>query len=205
MTNTESFHELQAASPVSEGQLDPARSLLGTFDYLWNNGTANLRARWHLRGAELGPRVRLWGRPYLHNQGLLRIGARTRLISTITPLELTVGPEGRLEIGERVYINYGTSIGVTRAVTIGDNTNIGSYVIILDNNLHCVEPERRMELPPSKPVVIEENVWLGSRVTVLPGVRIGAHSVIGAGSVVAHDIPARTLAAGVPARVIRQL
>jgi acetyltransferase-like isoleucine patch superfamily enzyme len=204
VTTTEPFHESRPAVPAASEQA-PKRSLLETLDFLQNNGLAHLRARRQLRGAEIAPRVRLWGRVHMRNQGVFRVGARTRLIATVTPLELMIGPEGRLEIGERVYINYGTSIGASLAVTIGDRCNIGSYVIILDNNQHCVEPERRLELPPSQPVVIEENVWLGSRVTVLPGVRIGAHSVVGAGSVVARDIPPRTLAAGVPARVIRQI
>jgi len=205
VTKSDAYHEARPVLPASERAQAEKRSLLGTFDFLWNNGTAHLRARWYLRGAEIGPRVRLWGHPQVRNQGVMRIGARTRLISTITPLELMIGPEGSLEIGERVYINYGTSIGVSHSVLIGAGTNIGSYVIILDNDLHCVDPERRLELPPSKPVVIEENVWLGARVTVLPGVRIGAHSVVGAGSVVTRDIPPRSLAAGVPARVIRQI
>ena len=55
------------------------------------------------------------------------------------------------------------------------------------------------------PIVLEENVWLGSRVIVLRGVTIGAHSVIGAGSVVVNDVPARSVAVGVPARVVRAL
>jgi maltose O-acetyltransferase len=55
------------------------------------------------------------------------------------------------------------------------------------------------------PVILEENVWLGARVIVLPGVTIGAGSVIGASSVVIDDVPPRCLAVGLPARVIRQL
>jgi galactoside O-acetyltransferase len=60
-------------------------------------------------------------------------------------------------------------------------------------------------LPPSDPVVIEDNVWIGSKVVILPGVRIGSRAVIGAGSVVTKDIPPRCVAAGNPARVLRHL
>lgn len=204
MRTSEPLYEAQLETDIGMRQLEK-RSLLGQLDYYWNNGIANLRARWQLRSAELGPRVRVWGRVYLCNQGVMRVGTRTRLIATITPLEFLVGPRGRLEIGEQVYINYGVSIGAMLSVTIGDRTNIGSYAIILDNNYHSVEPERRRVRPSSQPVVIEENVWLGSRVIVLPGVRVGAHSAIGAGSVVTRDIPPRTLAAGVPAQIIRQI
>jgi maltose O-acetyltransferase len=78
-------------------------------------------------------------------------------------------------------------------------------VTITDNNFHRLEPEHRDEIPESAPVIIEENVWLGGRVIVLPGVTIGAGSAVGAGSVVTHNIPPRSLAVGVPARVIKNL
>lgn len=166
---------------------------------------AVLRARWYLRSAELGPRVRLWGRPAVSNYGRLIIGERVRLVSTIVPLELAVGHGARLEIGQGTFINYGCSIAATELVQIGPRCNIGTYVMIMDNDFHRLEPERRQERPPSAPIILEENVWLGGRVTVLSGVTIGSGSVVGAGSVVTKSIPPRTLAAGVPARVIRPL
>jgi maltose O-acetyltransferase len=149
--------------------------------------------------------VRLWGSVVLKNSGQLHIGRKTRLVGTVTPLEIVVGEHGVLAVGEQVFINYGTSIGALKHVTIGSATNIGSYVIIIDNNFHHIDPERRLEVPESAPVTIGTNVWLGSRVTVLPGTTIGDHSVIGAGSVVSGTIPARVLAAGIPARVIREI
>ncbi len=166
---------------------------------------AVLRARWYFRNAKLGEHVRLWGRPCLHNDGTLVIGSCVRLVSTVTPLELGISPEGTLEIGDHTFINYGCSIAAMKSVRIGPRCNIGTYAIIMDNDFHRLEPERRNEQPQSKPVVLEENVWLGTRVTVLRGVTIGANSVIGAGSVVVNDIPPRSLAVGVPARVIRPL
>ena len=157
------------------------------------------------RRAELGPWVRLWGRPVIDNCGTLRIGEAARLVSTVVPLELSVGESAVLEIGERAFINYGTSIGATERVVIGAHARIGTYVIIMDNDFHRLEPERRDEVPPSAPVTIGDNVWLGARVIVLSGVTIGAGSVVAAGSVVTKDVPPRSLAAGMPARVIRQL
>jgi acetyltransferase-like isoleucine patch superfamily enzyme len=74
--------------------------------------------------------------------------------------------------------------------------------VILDSAGHYVDFSQRRERPPAKPVVIEESVWLASRVMVLPGVTIGRNSQIAAGSVVTSDIPADSLAAGVPARVL---
>jgi maltose O-acetyltransferase len=137
--------------------------------------------------------------------GELTVGSRARIVSTIVPVELFVGEQARMEIGSNVYINYGCSIAALKHVRIGDDCSIGTYVIIMDNNFHHIEPDRRDERPESSPVVLEENVWLGSRVIVLPGVTIGRDSVVAAGSVVTRDIPPRSLAAGSPARVIRTI
>jgi maltose O-acetyltransferase len=173
---------------------------------LHHAGSALLRARWHLRAANrVGHGVRLWGRPIVHNKGTLVIGDRVRLVSHVAPIELRVSEHAELEIGDRTYINYGTSLGATLSIRIGKNCSIGTYVTLIDNDFHSLDPERRNVTPPSAPIVLEDNVWLGLRVIVLRGVRIGTGSVIGAGSVVTRDVPARTLAAGQPARVIRSL
>lgn len=173
---------------------------------LWSDGRAVLRAHWYLRRAtKLGARVRLWGRAVVDNQGTLVVGDRARLVSTIVPLELATGKQGLLEIGTSAFINYGCSIAATQLVRIGPRCNIGTYVIMMDNDFHRIEPELREEMPPSAPIILEENVWLGARVIVLRGVTIGAGSVVAAGSVVTRDIPPRSLAAGLPARVIRQI
>src|SRR3974390_805125 len=76
------------------------------------------------------------------------------------------------------------------------------HTLILDRNEHGVE--QREVVPPSAPVVIEDHVWIGSRAIILPGVCIGQHSVVGAGSVVTKDIPANCLAVVNPARVVRR-
>jgi acetyltransferase-like isoleucine patch superfamily enzyme len=171
-----------------------------------NDASAVLRARYYLRSAQaLGTRVRLWGVPAVNNRGTLLIGDRVRMASSLSMLELNVGPQGRLEIGDRVLINHGCSIGATKLVRIGERCNIGSQCILIDNAFHQLDPERRDEQPPPAPVVLEANVWLAARVIVLPGVTIGQNSVVGAGSVVTRDIPADVLAAGVPARVLRPL
>ena len=171
-----------------------------------NDASAVLRARYYLRSAKaLGPRVRLWGVPSVDNQGIMIIGDRVRLASSLSMLELNVGPAGTLEIGDRVLINHGCSIAATKLVRIGERCNIGSQCILIDNAFHQLDPDRRNEQPPAAPVVLEENVWLAARVIVLPGVTIGKNSVVGAGSVVTRDIPPDVLAAGVPARVLRPI
>ncbi len=171
-----------------------------------DDAAALVRARYYLRSAQaLGPRVRLWGVPFVRNAGRLLIGDRVRLASGVSTLELNVGPHGTLVIGDRVLINHGCSIGATKLVQIGDRCNIGSQSILIDNAFHELDPERRDQQPESAPVVLEDNVWLAARVIVLPGVTIGKNSVIGAGSVVTRNIPPNVLAAGIPAKVIRPL
>ncbi len=173
---------------------------------LWHDGWAVIRAQWYFRRATLGgKRVRVWGRPSIRNHGRMLIGDRVRLVSTIATTELVAGENGALEIGEGAFINYGCSIAADLLVRIGPRCNIGTHVIIMDNDFHRLEPHRRDEKPESRPIILEENVWLGGRVIVLNGVTIGKNSVIGAGSVVTRDIPANVVAAGVPARVIREL
>ena len=171
-----------------------------------SDAAAVLRARYYLRSAQtLGPRVRLWGVPFVNNQGTLLVGDRVRLASGVSTLELSVGSGATLEIGDRVLINHGCSIGATKLVRIGPRCNIGSQAILIDNAFHELDPERRDEQPEPAPVILEENVWLAARVIVLPGVTVGKNSVVGAGSVVTRDIPPDVLAAGIPAKIIRPL
>jgi acetyltransferase-like isoleucine patch superfamily enzyme len=147
----------------------------------------------------------MWGKAAVHNDGTMVVGNRVRLVGSPVPLEFGVTQNARLTIGDNCFINYGTSIAATQSVSIGSGANIGTYVIIMDNDFHRIEPERRDERPPSKPVVIEDNVWIGARAIVLPGVTIGAGSVVAAGAVVAQDVPPRSIVGGVPARVIRSI
>lgn len=171
-----------------------------------NDAGAVMRARYYFRSAQrLGARVRLWGVPAVSNQGRLLIGDRVRFASSVAKLEIGVGPQGTLEIGDNILINHGCSIGATKLVRIGDRCNIGTHVILIDNAFHELDPERRDQQPESAAVVLEPNVWLAARVIVLPGVTVGANSVVGAGSVVTRDIPPNVLAAGIPAKVIRSI
>ena len=173
---------------------------------VWSDGWAVLRGYWYLRkAAHLGKRVRIWGRPSVRTEGKLIVRDRVRLVSTIAVTELVTSPGGTLEIGESAFINYGCSIAADELVRIGPRCSLGTHVIIMDNDFHQVDPEHRNERPESRPIVLEENVWVGARAIILRGVTIGAGSVIGAGSIVTRDVPARSVAVGMPARVIRTL
>src|SRR5260370_10498460 len=127
------------------------------------------------------------------------------MLGATAPCELCTHDGGRLEIGDRVFINYGSSISAHTLVRIGDDCKIGQHTIILDCDYHDIEdPLHYGGHGPSLPVVLEQGVWLGARVTILKGVTIGRSSVIAAGSVASSDVPPGVLAGGVPATVLQQ-
>ncbi len=111
-----------------------------------------------------------------------------------------------IAIGAYTQISNNVSIVALEKVSIGTHCLIGEMAWITDCNFHEIEPSKRdAGVGPIKPVNIGDNVWIGSRVMILPGVEIGNNTVIGAGSVVTRSIPSNCLAVGVPAKVIRQI
>jgi acetyltransferase-like isoleucine patch superfamily enzyme len=131
------------------------------------------------------------------------VGERVQIFSHHARSVFTTFERGRLIIGDRAFINYGVDIAATGLVAIGADCLIGTHVSIIDNDFHGVVDRQRV--PASKPVIIGDNVWIGNRAIILPGVTIGEGAVVGAGSVVTRDVPARTVVAGNPARVVREL
>lgn len=114
--------------------------------------------------------------------------------------------DSEISIGDNVAINNAFSTVAFSKISIQKNVIIGVNCSIIDNNGHRLEPEKRNdEVLQSAAVFIDENVFLGDNVTILKGVTIGKNSVIGNGSVVTNNIPDNVIAAGNPARVIRNL
>ena len=147
--------------------------------------------------------MRTFFHPNIENRGRITIGSNVRLNSNWAPLELVTGEGGTIEIADDVYINYGTLICATRHVRIGRNVMIGNYSIVADTEIAGIGLPAHRFAADARPVEIGDGAWLAARVTVLPGARIGAGSVIAAGSVVAGVIPPGTVAGGIPARVLR--
>ena len=106
-----------------------------------------------------------------------------------------------LHLGEDVFVNLGCRFQDTGGITIGDGTLVGHGTTLTTLN-HGTDPERRADMVPA-PIVIGRRVWLGASVTVVPGVTIGDGAIVAAGAVVTRDVPADTVVAGVPARVLR--
>jgi acetyltransferase-like isoleucine patch superfamily enzyme len=116
-------------------------------------------------------------------------------------------PGSRIEFGDGVQLNNNAVIkSEGPGIRIGAGALIGSEVTIYDSDFHDLHPDRRRGgQPHMAPVELDVNVFIGDGVKILKGVKIGAHSVIGAGSVVSSSIPAGVIASGNPARVIRTL
>lgn len=110
-----------------------------------------------------------------------------------------------ISVGARFFANFDCVLLDGATITIGDDVLFGPRVGVYTTN-HAADPdERAAGACHARPVTIGDKVWIGGGVTVTPGVTIGEGSIIGAGSVVTRDVPARTVAAGVPARVLRPI
>ncbi len=112
---------------------------------------------------------------------------------------IRAGHEGQITIGNRAAINAFCKIFGHGSVEIGEDTQLGPGALVTTTD-HNYDNALEVRF---KPVVIGKAVWIGANVTVLPGVTIGDHSVIGAGAVVTKDIPPYSVAVGIPAKVIR--
>jgi galactoside O-acetyltransferase len=116
-------------------------------------------------------------------------------------------PNAKIVFEDGVWTNNNLVIICNESnITIRKNTLIGFNVEIFDCDFHSIQPEKRKESSGiSSPVVISENVWIGSNVKILKGVSIGINSIIANGSVVSSDIPDNVIAGGIPAKVIKKI
>lgn len=135
-----------------------------------------------LENVRFGRGVTLWGNTYLN----------------------ATGERGRIRIGANTHIDHYCVLYGQGGLTIGAHCAIASGVIIYSQtNQYAEDPLRNIVEQPVvyAPVTLGDDVWVGARAVILPGVHIGDHAVIGAGAVVRHDVPAWAVAAGVPATV----
>jgi acetyltransferase-like isoleucine patch superfamily enzyme len=109
-----------------------------------------------------------------------------------------------IRVGRNVFINQACILNDIGAIEIGDDVMIGPRVSLLTAG-HPLDPGRRRRQIVAAPIAIERNVWLGAGATVLQGVTVGSDAVVAAGAIVTRDVPPRTLVAGVPAQVWREI
>lgn len=112
---------------------------------------------------------------------------------------------GDVLIGNSTRVGLGNTI--IGPVTIGNNVNLAQGVVVtaLNHNFEDVTMCIDEQGITTKPVFIDDDVWVGANVSILPGVHVGRHSVVAAGAVVTKDVPDYSVVAGVPARIIRSL
>jgi acetyltransferase-like isoleucine patch superfamily enzyme len=166
----------------------------------WKSGICTLWFR--ANGIKCGA-VACYGKlPVIDAAGTIRTGKRFVVRSMIAPSEIAAKENAQIIIGDRCFLNQGVVIAAVESIEIGDDTLIGDFCTIYDSNYHGLEPGSNDK---PRPVVLGKNVWLGTGVLVMPGSQIGDHTVVAAKSVVRGTLPPRVLAAGNPAKPIKEL
>lgn len=198
----------RATRPLYSGAFDA--QFLGREAYEWGWRSLVATPIFLARCARHGQRIAVDRIPYMTGSCHLELGSDIRISGQINIKASSYG-KPHLKIGNGVFIGHGTSFDIAERIEIGDFASIGSMTYIADTEGHShYNPNRPIwEVLASAddiaPVVIEAGVQISKRCMILKGVRIGARSVIGAGSVVRTDIPPDSIVMGNPARVVKRM
>jgi acetyltransferase-like isoleucine patch superfamily enzyme len=169
---------------------------------MWRKAWRLFMAKIYLRSCKVGRYVSVNGRPIIGNLGEMEFGDEVRIWSTIIQAKIYTGKNGKLIVGQNTRLN-GVHIDAQELIVIGQNVRIAPYTIIMDSDFHDVNNHFSEGI--SGPIIIQDDVWLATRCTILKGVTIGRGAVVATGAVVTRDVPEYSVVAGVPAKVIRKL
>ena len=159
----------------------------------------------------IGNNLRFERIPYIRGKGKIIIGSQVHISGLIGLYFSSHAPEApEFSIGDGTFIGDDTTFSMAKGISIGNDCLISGGCVFQDNDGHPLDAKERkagnhVSQDEVHQVVIEDNVWIGARVTVLKGVTIGENSVVGTGAIVTEDIPAGSLAVGNPAKVIKKL
>jgi acetyltransferase-like isoleucine patch superfamily enzyme len=159
----------------------------------------------------VGPGLRMEELPYIIGRGRIVLGAGVRL-SGLSSLAFGPPAPGRPElvIGDGTFVGHGCAFGVGRSVRVGRHCLFASFVHVQDMDGHPLDAARRRAGEPTPPdaiapVVIGDDVWVGTSALILKGVTVGDRAIVAAHAVVTKDVPPDTVVAGNPARVVKEL
>ena len=168
-----------------------------------------------LYGIQLGKSCRFWNRTVFFRQPGAQIGIgdhcifrsdfSSNLIGVTHPCIISAhAPGTKIKIGNNCAFS-GVSIGAMESVMIGNNVQVGANTVITDFDWHSLDPQDRdnPEKIKHRPVILEDNVWIGASCTILKGVTIGQNSVVGSGSIVTTSLPPDTICGGNPCKVLK--
>jgi len=175
----------------------------------WFKFWTKLAAYWW--GVNLGPGCQCDGFPKFRRHPGSQITVGEGCIFNSSPVSNLMGVDrpcimSTLREGAQIHIGSncgfsGTVIGCATRIIVGDNVRCGANTLITDTDWHTDDPRTG----PDAPVMIGNNVWLGAGVTVLKGVTIGENTLVAAGSLATHSLPANVVAGGIPAKIIREI
>jgi len=158
----------------------------------------------------LGPNAKFIGPKHIQIFGKgVTAGRDLHIIaSSDAPVRLTVwaaaNKTGKITIGDCVLITGGVRILAANEITIGDGCMFASGALISDCDWHGIYDRTEIDAR-SKPVILEQNVWIGTNALVCKGVTIGKNSIVGAGAVITKNVPANVIVAGNPAKIVKKL
>ena len=175
------------------------------FNLMKNNRIIEERLRswlFRLYGVKITGKCQFGRRVRIDYPWCISVGLRTQIEADVWIKIVT--NKARISIGDFSFLGRGVEIDVSEEVLIGNHVLIAPGVFITDHS-HNIVKDKFIYSQSCKcsAVVIEDDVWLGARSVILPGIRIGHGAIIGAGAIVTHDIPMNAIFAGVPAKLLK--
>jgi acetyltransferase-like isoleucine patch superfamily enzyme len=156
----------------------------------------------------VGQRLRIERIPYIRGRGRVVLGNNVYISGKIgIGFNSSLGLNPELSIGDHTFIGHQCSFNLAKGIQIGNHCLLAGGTKFYDNDGHPLDTVQRRQALPVRtedvlPIVVGDDVWIGADCKILKGVRIGDGAIVGAGSVVTQDVPAGTIVAGNPAKLV---